>query len=77
MANYTANVYGAGDSRKGGWKSSAGVVNEISTMGKSAQFYRLVVAAGTEIIGGEIFINKGTTLTAGGTDTITLTLQTG
>jgi len=75
MTDYTANAYGVGDSRKGGWKSSAGVVNEISAAGKGQTVKRYVLAAGTEIVCGEIYVNAGTTLAAA--DTLTITIQNG
>jgi len=75
MTNYTANTYGVGDSRKGGYKTTAALVNEESIMSKGQQTMRFVVAAGSQIQGGVIYVNKDTTISAD--DTFTLTVVAG
>ena len=75
MADYTATVYGVGDSRKGGWKTSADLKNPIDNVRKGQKSMRFVVAAGSEITGGVIFVNKDTTIAAA--DTLTLTVTAG
>ena len=75
MANYTADAYGVGDSRKGGDKTTTALRNPLTTVSKGQQSMRFVVAAGSEITGGVIFINKGTTV--GANDTFTITVKAG
>lgn len=75
MADYTANAYGVGDSRKGGYKTTTALVNEESAMSKGQQTMRFVIAAGSEIAGGVIYVNKDTTIAA--SDTLTITVQSG
>jgi len=75
MSDYTANCYGVGDSRKGGFKSTTALVNELSNVNKGQYSMRFVIAAGSQIMGGVIFVNKGTTISAD--DTFTITVQSG
>lgn len=75
MANYTANAYGVGDSRKGGDKTTTALRNPLTNMPKGQQTMRFVVAAGSQIMGGEIYVNKDTVIAAA--DTFTITVQTG
>jgi hypothetical protein len=75
MSDYTATCYGIGDSRKGGFKTSSALKNELSTMSKGQKTMRFVIAAGSQIMGGEIYVNKDTVLANG--DTLTLTVTTG
>ena len=75
MANYTANAYGVGDSRKGGHKTTTALVEEEHKVSKGQQSMRFKVAAGAEISGGVIFVNKDTTIAAA--DTFTITVQAG
>lgn len=75
MADYTANAYGVGDSRKGGDKTTTALRNPLSTMSKGQKTMRFVIAAGSEIMGGEIYVNKDTTISA--SDTLTITVQSG
>jgi hypothetical protein len=76
MADYTANAYGVNDSRKDGKDmSSAGLRNPKSKMTKGQVCMRFQVAAGSQIMGGEIFVNEGTTIAA--SDTFLITVQTG
>jgi hypothetical protein len=75
MADYTATCYGVGDSRKGGWKTSSALVNEPTAYQKGKKAMRFVVAAGSEIAGGVIYVDKGTTIAAA--DTLTLTVTAG
>ncbi|MHC4751934.1 MAG: hypothetical protein ACYTFW_18930 [Planctomycetota bacterium] len=74
-SNYTANAYGANDSRKGGDKTTTALRNPESNVSKGQTSMRFVVAAGSEITGGVIFVNKGTTIAA--LDTFTITVQAG
>ena len=75
MSDYTANCYGVGDSRKGGDKTTTALRNPIDNVSKGQQSMRFVIAAGSQIMGGEIFVNKGTTISAA--DTFTITVQSG
>jgi len=73
MSDYTATCYGVGDSRKGGDKTTSALRNPASAMSKGQKTMRFVVAAGSEIMGGEIFVNKDTVIAANDTLTITVT----
>ena len=75
MTDYTANVYGVGDSRKGGFKTTTALRNELADVCKGQQSMRFVIAEGSQIMGGVIFVNKDTTISAA--DTFTLTVQSG
>lgn len=76
MAQYTANAYGVGNSRKDGKaQTTTALKNEKSTMGKSREVMRFQVALGSEIMGGEIFVNKDTVIAA--SDTFLVTVQAG
>jgi hypothetical protein len=77
MADYTANAYGIGQSRKDGKSNtSAGVRVEKSTLpGKGKKCMRFVIAEGSEIMGGEIWVNEGTVIA--NADTFTITATTG
>ena len=73
MADYTATAYGLADGLKGSFKTTDALKNELSTMSKGQKCTRIVVAAGSEIMGGEIYVNSDTTLAAADTLTITVT----
>ena len=73
MAEYTATCYGVGDSRKGGDKTTAALRNPDANVSKGQQSMRFVIAVGSEIMGGEIFVNKDTTIAANDTFTFTVT----
>lgn len=73
MADYTATCYGIGDGRKGGFKTTNALRNELSTMSKGQKCVRVVVAAENEIMGGEIYVNADTVLANADTLTITVT----
>jgi hypothetical protein len=73
MTDYTSTAYGVGDSRKGSDKSTAALRNPLTKMSKGQQTMRFVVSAEDEIMGGEIYVNKGTTVAANDTFTITVT----
>lgn len=73
MSDYTATCYGVGDSRKGGDKTTTALRNPVGSVSKGQQSMRFVVAAGSEIQGGEIWVNKDTTIAANDTLTITVT----
>jgi len=76
MANYTANVYGVGDSRKGGRDDTTTALrNPVDNVNKGQQSMRFQIAAGSQIMGGEIWVNKDTVIAAA--DTLTLTVQAG
>lgn len=75
MANYTANAYGVGDSRKGGDKTTTALRNPDDNVSKGQKSMRFVIAAGSEIMGGVVFVNKDTTIAAA--DTLTITVQAG
>lgn len=75
MANYTANAYGVANSRKGGDKTTTALRNPIDNVNKGQKSMRFVVAAGSEIQGGEVWVNVGTTIAAA--DTFTITVQAG
>ena len=71
MSNYTATAYGVARSRKGGEKTTTALRNADPDKGQKSM--RVVVAAGSEIMGGEIFVNEDTVLAADDTLTITVT----
>ena len=75
MSDYTANAYGVGNSRKGGDKTTTALRNPLSGMSKGQKVMRFVIAEGSEIMGGEIFVNVDTTIAAA--DTLTITIQAG
>ena len=74
MADYTATCYGIDRSRKANDdKTSAGLRNPRSKINKGQKCMRVIVAAENEIMGGEIWVNEGTTLANADTLTITVT----
>ena len=75
MTDYTANVYGVGDSRKGGDRTTTALRNPETNVSKGQKSMRFVIAAGSQITGGVIYVNKDTTISAA--DTFTLTVQSG
>lgn len=76
MANYTANAYGADGSRKpDDDRTSAAKREPKSNYDDTRENMRFKLAAGSQISGGEIWVNKGTTIAAG--DTFTITVQAG
>jgi len=75
MADYTANAYGVATSRKGGDKTTTALRNPLSAMSKGRKVMRFVVAEGSEIMGGEIYVNTDTTIAA--SDTLTITVLAG
>lgn len=75
MANYTANCYGVGESRKGNDKTTTALRNPTTAMSKGQKTMRFQIAAGSQIMGGEIYVNEDTTIA--GSDTFTITVQAG
>lgn len=76
MAQYTANAYGVGDSRKGGKdNTTTALKNPKSNVNKGQKCMRFQVALGSEIVGGEIYVNKDTVIAAA--DTFLITVQAG
>jgi hypothetical protein len=73
MSDYTATAYGVGDSRKGGDHTTTALRNPLPDMSKGQQTMRFVVAAGSEIMGGVVYVNKDTVIAADDTFTITVT----
>ena len=73
MSDYTATCYGISRSRKGGDKTTAALRNPIDNVNKGQKSVRYVIAVGAEIMGGEIWVNEGTTLVADDTLTLTVT----
>lgn len=71
--DYTATCYGVGDSRKGGDKTTAALRNPEGNVSKGQQSMRFVIAVGSEIMGGVIYVNKDTTISADDTFTLTVT----
>jgi hypothetical protein len=72
--DYTATAYGVGSSRKDGKSNTTTALkNEKSTMSKGQACMRFQVASENEIMGGEIWVNKDTTVAADDTFTITVT----
>ena len=72
MSDYTATCYGVADSRKGKNLTTA-ALGENQDPNKGQKSMRFVVAAESEIMGGIIWVNKGTTIAADDTLTITVT----
>jgi len=73
MTNYTGTCYGVGDSRKGGDKTTTALRNPDANTTKGQKSMRFVVAVGSQITGGEIFVNEDTVIAANDTLTITVT----
>ena len=76
MTDYTANAYGVGDSRKNAKDNTTTALrNPIDNVNKGQKCMRFVIAAGSEIQGGEIWINRDTVMAA--SDTCTITIKAG
>lgn len=74
MADYNATAYGIADSRKSAKDNTTTALrNPIDHVNKGQKCMRFQIAAGTEIMGGEVWVNKGTTIAANDTFTITAT----
>ena len=74
MADYTATCYGIGRDRKASDdKTTAALRNPHSKINKGQKCTRVIVAPENEIMGGEIWVNEGTTLANADTLTITVT----
>ena len=73
MTNYTANAYGLGGDHKYTDRTTAALgKNKDPKKGQDCD--RIVIAAGSQIMGGEIWVNLGTTLV--NNDTLTITVRT-
>lgn len=72
MADYTATAYGVADSRKGKDRST-NAIGENPDPNKGQKCMRFAVAAGSEIMGGVVWVNEDTTIAAADTFTITVT----
>jgi hypothetical protein len=71
---YTANCYGLDDSRKGKNRSTI-AIGENPDVNKGQKCTRLVIAADTNIMGGEIWVTDATVaVPLIATDTFTITL---
>ena len=76
MSQYTANAYGVGDSRKGGKdNTTTALKNPLDNVNKGQNSMRFQVAVGSQIMGGEIWVNEDTTIAAA--DTFLITVQAG
>jgi hypothetical protein len=76
MSDYNANAYGIGDSRKTAKDNTTSALkNPLDNVNKGQQCMRFQIAAGVEIMGGEIWVNKDTTIA--NNDTLTVTVLTG
>lgn len=76
MADYNTNAYGIGDSRKAAKDNTTTALrNPIDNVNKGQKCMRFVIAAGAEIMGGEIWVNKDTTIA--NNDTFTITAKSG
>ena len=74
MADYTATCYGVGGSRKDGKDmTTTALRNPMDNVNKGQKSMRFQVAVGSEIMGGVIWVNEGTTIAASDTFTITVT----
>ena len=77
MTDYTATVYGIGDSRKYTDKTTTNTdlspILRAADPNKGQISKRFIIAAGSEIMGGEIWVNGDTTLAAADTLTFTVT----
>ena len=74
MSAFTANAYGIEGDHKYTDRTTAALARNKDPK-KGQNCFRLVIAAnGTEIQGGEIWINKGNTIA--NADTFTITLRT-
>lgn len=74
MADYNTNAYGIGDSRKSA-KDNTTTALRNPDPNKGQQCMRFQIAAGSEIMGGEVWVNKDTTIA--NNDTFTITAKTG
>ena len=73
MSNYTANAYGVGHSRKSAAdKTTSALRNPKDNVNKGQKSMRFNIAAGSQIMGGEIWVNEDTTIAADDTFTITV-----
>jgi hypothetical protein len=72
MADYNATAYGIADSRKSA-KDTTTTALRNADPNKGQKCMRFQVAAGSEIMGGEIWVNKDTVIAANDTFTITAT----
>jgi hypothetical protein len=76
VADYTANAYGVAHSRKDGKDdTTTALKNPKSAYNKGQKCMRFQVAAGSEIQGGEIWVNEDTVIAS--SDTFTITVQSG
>jgi hypothetical protein len=75
MSDYTATCYGVGNSRKGGDRTTSALRNPVDNVNKGQKSVRFVIAAGSQIQGGEIWVNGTTAIAAN--DTLTLTVTAG
>ena len=75
MTQYTGTCYGSEGSRKGGDRTTTALRNPIDNVNKGQKSMRFVVAVGSEIMGGEIWVNEDTTIVD--TDTFLITVTHG
>ena len=73
MSAFTANCYGLEGDHKYTDRTTAALGRNKDPK-KGQKCYRLVIAAENEMMGGEIWVNAGTTLA--NADTFTITLKT-
>ncbi len=75
MTEYTSTCYGIGRDRKASDdKTTAALRNPFSKVNKGQKCMRVIIAAGSQIMGGEIWVNEGTVLA--NADTLKLTVTT-
>lgn len=70
--DYTATAYGVGGDNKYTDRTTA-ALGKNRDPNKGQKCVRFVIAAENEIMGGEIWVNEGTTIAASDTFTITAT----
>ena len=76
MADYNANAYGIGDSRKSAKDNTTTALrNPIDNVNKGQISMPFVIEAGSEIQGGVVYVNKDTVIA--NYDTLTITVKTG